>query len=120
MFNHPHISNQIVQDRHREMLASAEQQRLARQVRAQSRPGSRPTAQPAQDGQPLLRALRTAARLRLAARSAASWPEPVGGQAGPARTQAGPARGQAGPAAGWPGQDERLAAADTTVELASR
>jgi hypothetical protein len=76
MFNHPYISNRIAQDRHREALASAEQWRLARQSRAQSRPGSRPTAQPAGDGQPTLRALRTAARLRLAARSAARQLEP--------------------------------------------
>lgn len=106
MFNHPYISNQIAQHRHRELLASAEQQRLARQFRAQSRAGSRPAAAPAQDGQPLLRALRTAARLRLAARSAAHRPEA--------------ACGQAGPTAAWPGQDERLAAPDTAVELASR
>jgi hypothetical protein len=104
MFNHPYISSQIAQNRHREKLASAEQQQRARQFRAQSRPVSRPAPQPAQDGQPLLRALRTAARLRLATRSAARRPEF-------AREQAGPA--------GWNGQDDRLAKPDT-IELAAR
>ena len=37
MYTHPHLSYQIASDRHREMLAGAEQQRLARQLRAQAR-----------------------------------------------------------------------------------
>jgi hypothetical protein len=41
MFTHPHLSSQIASDRHRDMLASAEQHRLARQLRAQAR-ASRP------------------------------------------------------------------------------
>ena len=41
MFTHPHLSYQIASDHHRDMLASAQQQRLARQLRAQAR-ASRP------------------------------------------------------------------------------
>jgi len=44
MFTHPHLSYQIASDRHRDMLASAQQQRLARQLRARtgaSRPARR-------------------------------------------------------------------------------
>jgi len=37
MFTHPHASYQIASDRHRETLASAQRQRLARQLRAQAR-----------------------------------------------------------------------------------
>ena len=48
MFTHPHISYQIASDRHRETLASTQQQqRLARQLRAQAR-ASRPAGRAAQ------------------------------------------------------------------------
>jgi hypothetical protein len=36
MFPHPYISSQIASDRHREMVANAEQHRLVRQFRAQA------------------------------------------------------------------------------------
>jgi hypothetical protein len=58
MFIHPHLSYQIASDRHREMLASAEQQRLARQLRAQAR-ASRP---PGRAAERLRRSLRIGAR----------------------------------------------------------
>jgi hypothetical protein len=58
MFTHPYLSSQIASDRHREMLASAEQQRLARQLRAQAR-ASQPAGRAA--GR-LRRSLRIAAR----------------------------------------------------------
>ncbi|MGP8000975.1 MAG: hypothetical protein ACLPKI_27180 [Streptosporangiaceae bacterium] len=47
MFIHPHLSSQLASNRHREMLASAEQHRLARQLRAQTKTSSpaRRTAQ---------------------------------------------------------------------------
>ena len=41
MFTHPYLSSQIASYRHRDMIASAEQHRLARQLRAQAR-ASRP------------------------------------------------------------------------------
>jgi len=47
MFTHPDLSSQIASDRHRELLASAEQQRLARQLRTQAR-ASRPSGRAAQ------------------------------------------------------------------------
>ena len=47
MFTHPHASYQIASDRHRETLASAQRQRLARQLRAQAR-ASRPAGRAAQ------------------------------------------------------------------------
>lgn len=37
MITHPYISSQIASDRHREMVANAEQHRLVRQFRAQVR-----------------------------------------------------------------------------------
>ena len=56
MFTHPQLSYQIVSVRHREGLASAQQQRLARQLRAQAR-----TARPAgRAAQRLRRSLRIA------------------------------------------------------------
>ena len=47
MFTHPHISYQIASDRHRETLASTQQQRLARQLRARTG-ASRPAGRAAQ------------------------------------------------------------------------
>ena len=41
MFTHPHLSSQIASHRRRDMLASAQKHRLARQLRAQAR-ASRP------------------------------------------------------------------------------
>jgi hypothetical protein len=55
MFTHPHLSSQITSDRHSEMLANAEQHRLARQLRAQARASRRAAALR------LRRSLRTAA-----------------------------------------------------------
>ena len=46
MFTHPHISHQIASDRHRDRIASTQQQ-LARQLRAQGR-ASRPARRAAQ------------------------------------------------------------------------
>jgi hypothetical protein len=46
MFTHPHLSSQIASHRHRDMLASAQQHRLARQLRAQAR-ASRPASRAA-------------------------------------------------------------------------
>jgi len=57
MFTHPHLSYQITSDRHRETLAHAKQQRLARQLRDQAR-ASRPAGRAAQR---LRRSLRIAA-----------------------------------------------------------
>jgi GAF domain-containing protein len=37
MFVHPHLSGQVARERQRDMLATAEQQRLIRQLRAASR-----------------------------------------------------------------------------------
>ena len=37
MIIHPHLGGQIASDRQREMLATAERQRLVRQLRAQAR-----------------------------------------------------------------------------------
>jgi hypothetical protein len=56
---HPTISSQLASERRREMLASAQQQRLARQIRA-SRRESRRTGRA---GQPMRRILRTKPRL---------------------------------------------------------
>jgi hypothetical protein len=47
MFTHPQLSYQIVSVRHREGLASAQQQRLARQLRARAR-ASRPVGRATQ------------------------------------------------------------------------
>jgi hypothetical protein len=47
MVTHPHLSSQIASDRHRDMLTSAQQRRLARQLRAQAR-ASRPARRAAQ------------------------------------------------------------------------
>ena len=47
MFTHPHISHQIASDRHRDRIASTQQQQLARQLRAQAR-ASRPARRAAQ------------------------------------------------------------------------
>ena len=58
MFTHPHLSSQIASYRHRDMLASAQQHRLARQLRAQAR-ASRP---PSRAAERLRRSLRIAAR----------------------------------------------------------
>jgi hypothetical protein len=55
MFTHPHLSSQIASDRHRDMLVQAEQQRLARQLRAQAR-----ASRPARRTQRLRRSLRIA------------------------------------------------------------
>jgi hypothetical protein len=55
MFTHPHLSSQIASDRHRDMLANAEQHRLARQLRAQAR-----ASRPARRAQRLRRLLRIA------------------------------------------------------------
>jgi hypothetical protein len=60
MYTHPDIISQICRDRQREMLATAEQQRLTRRLRAESRAARRAS----RAGHPLRRALRTAARLR--------------------------------------------------------
>jgi hypothetical protein len=65
MYTHPDIVTQICSERQREMLATAEQQRLTRRLRAESR-ASRPTRRAEH---PLRRALRTAARLRLEIRA---------------------------------------------------
>jgi hypothetical protein len=47
MFTHPYLSSQIASDRRREMLVKAEQQRLARQLRAQARASSTRASQTA-------------------------------------------------------------------------
>jgi hypothetical protein len=60
MYTHPDIISQICSERQREMLATAEQQRLTRRLRAESR-ASRRTSRAEH---PLRRALHTAARLR--------------------------------------------------------
>lgn len=54
MFLHPSISGEIAQQRRQELLASAEQQRLVRQIRAHQRE----TRRASRTGQPLRRALR--------------------------------------------------------------
>jgi len=46
MFIHPHISHQIASDHHRDRIASAQRQQLARQLRAQVR-ASRPAGRAA-------------------------------------------------------------------------
>jgi hypothetical protein len=43
MTMHPHISSQLASDRQNEMLARAQSQRLARQLRAGSKPAQQPT-----------------------------------------------------------------------------
>jgi DNA-binding phage protein len=65
MLLHPYLSSQIARDRQQEMLASAAQHHLARQLRAQSRQAR----QAGRTRQRLHRALRTATRLRPAARA---------------------------------------------------
>ena len=57
MYTHPEIINQICSERQREMLATAEQRRLTRRLRAESRASRRSRAE-----HPLRGALRTAAR----------------------------------------------------------
>jgi hypothetical protein len=47
MYTHPHLSFQIASDHHRDMLASAQKLRLARQLRAQAR-ASRPAGRAVQ------------------------------------------------------------------------
>ena len=65
MYTHPDIVRRIGSERQRQMLAAAEQQRLTRRLRAESR-----ASQPARRAEhPLRRALRTAARLRLEIRA---------------------------------------------------
>jgi hypothetical protein len=59
MYTHPHIGSQIGSERQRDMLARAEQQRLARQVRHLSRARRARRPQPHTSG-----ALPLAARLR--------------------------------------------------------
>ena len=44
MFIHPHLSGQLARDRQRDMLATAGQQRLTRQLRAASRESRRAAA----------------------------------------------------------------------------
>jgi hypothetical protein len=53
MFLHPSLSGEIAQQRRQELLASADRQRLVRQVRAHQREAR----QASQAGQPLRRAL---------------------------------------------------------------
>ena len=55
MFTHPYPSSQIASHRHRDMLASAQQNRLARQLRAQAK-----ASRPARRAQRLRRSLRIA------------------------------------------------------------
>ena len=55
MVTHPHLSSQIASYRHRDMLASAQQHRLARQLRAQAR-----ASHPGRRAQRLRRSLRIA------------------------------------------------------------
>jgi hypothetical protein len=62
MFMNPYISADLIRQRHREMLAQAEHQRLARRLHATS--GTAPTGQ--RTGQRLRVAMRAAARLRAA------------------------------------------------------
>jgi hypothetical protein len=57
MYTHPEIISQICSERQREMLATAEQQRLIRRLRAESSASRRSRAE-----HPLRGALRTAAR----------------------------------------------------------
>jgi hypothetical protein len=75
MYAHPDIISQIRSQRERERLATAEQQRLTRQLRAESR-ASRRTSRAEH---PLRRALRTAVRLRPAlAHDTATGQPPAG------------------------------------------
>ena len=60
MYTHPDIISQICSERQREKLATAEQHRLTRRLRTESR-ASRRTSRAEH---PMRRVLRTAARLR--------------------------------------------------------
>jgi hypothetical protein len=60
MFTHPYVGSELARERQREMLAYAEQQRLFRRLRAESR--AAPHAE--RPERRIRRVLRAAARLR--------------------------------------------------------